>query len=60
MSRTNLGFFGTVFERLVAAREKQVARYVNQALLGLDDATLQTQGYSREELKRRAKAYYPL
>ena len=60
MSRTNRGFFGTMFDRLVAARERQVARYVDQTLLGLDDATLQAHGYSREELKKRARGSYRL
>jgi hypothetical protein len=33
-------------------------RNVNSALLMLDDETLKSHGYSREELKRRAGATY--
>ncbi len=51
------GYFAGAFEAFVAAREAQGARYANAALLGLDDATLKSLGYSREELKKRASAY---
>jgi hypothetical protein len=51
------GFFAGAFNSLIAAREQQAARYVNGALLMLDDATLKAHGYSRDELKRRPSAY---
>ncbi|MCT7375038.1 hypothetical protein [Chelativorans salis] len=51
------GFFRNAVDALVAARERQVSRYVNGALLMLDDETLKTHGYSREELRRRGTAY---
>ncbi len=34
------------------ARQRQVRRYVNGALLMLDDETLRAHGYTREELRR--------
>lgn len=46
------GFFRGAFEALIEARQRQVGRYVNGALLMLDDETLRAHGYSREELKR--------
>ncbi|MBO3760824.1 hypothetical protein J5J10_05425 [Ciceribacter sp. L1K23] len=51
-------FFRTAYERVVAARERQVSRYVNGALLNLDDETLASMGTSREELRRKgAKSF---
>jgi hypothetical protein len=52
------GFFRNAVDALVAAREKQANRYVNGALLMLDDETLKAHGYSREELKRRGSVGY--
>lgn len=52
----NRGFFRNAVGALMAARQKQAARYVNSALLLLDDETLSAQGYDRAELKRRAGA----
>jgi hypothetical protein len=51
------GFFAGAFDAMIAAREQQAQRYVNGALLMLDDATLKAHGYSRDELKKRASAY---
>nr|WP_159592038.1 hypothetical protein [Chelativorans xinjiangense] len=51
------GFFRNAVDALVAARERQVSRYVNGALLMLDDETLKAHGYSREELRRKGTAY---
>ena len=45
--------FRTAFERVVAARERQASRYVNNVLMNLDDRTLQGMGTSREELRRK-------
>lgn len=45
-------FFRNVMDSMVAAREKQAARYINRTLLMLDDDTLKARGYSREALRR--------
>ena len=45
-------------DSLVQARTRQVNRYVNGALLMLDDETLKAHGYSRDELKRKGVAHY--
>ena len=50
--------FRNAFERVVAARERQVSRYVNGALLSLDDETLKSLGTSREELRRKGASHY--
>lgn len=50
--------FRTAFERIVAARERQASRYVNGALMSLDDQTLKGMGTSREELRRKGAAPY--
>ena len=53
------GFFRNALNAMISAREKQAALYVNNALLGLDDATLKAHGYDRAELTRRSSAAYP-
>ncbi|MEX0956805.1 MAG: hypothetical protein WDZ83_16535 [Rhizobiaceae bacterium] len=45
------GFFRTAFDAMIAAREKQVQRYVNSAILTLDDETLRANGVTREQLR---------
>ena len=45
--------FRTAFERVVAARERQASRYVNNVLMNLDDQTLKGMGTTREELRRK-------
>ncbi|WP_265518109.1 hypothetical protein [Nitratireductor luteus] len=50
-------FFRGAMDALVAARQKQVSRYVNGALLMLDDETLKSHGYTREELRRNGSTY---
>lgn len=57
-SRAGRGFFRNAVSALVEARERQASRYVNNALLMLDDDTLKAHGYSRDELKRRSGAGY--
>lgn len=47
------GFFRSAIDAMVAARERQVNRYVNGALLMLDDETLKANGFTREELRKR-------
>ncbi|QPC88188.1 hypothetical protein GA830_16570 [Mesorhizobium sp. NBSH29] len=51
------GFFAGAFQAFVTSREKQAQRYVNGALLMLDDETLKANGYSRSELSKRPNAY---
>ncbi|WP_309086027.1 hypothetical protein [Chelativorans sp.] len=51
------GYLRSAMNALIAARQKQAARYVNGALLMLDDETLKANGYSREELRRQGAAY---
>lgn len=46
-------FFRNAFNRIIEARERQAARYVNGALLNLDDETLKGLGTSRQELRRK-------
>lgn len=58
MARKGHGFFRGAMDALVAARARQVDRYVNGALLMLDDETLKAHGYNREELKRRSGGSY--
>lgn len=50
--------FRKALNRVVVARERQVARYVNGALLTLDEQTLADLGTSREELRRRGATSY--
>ncbi|MBO6716824.1 MAG: hypothetical protein JJ913_02580 [Rhizobiaceae bacterium] len=45
------GFFRRAFDAMVEAREKQAQRYVNGALMMLDDETLRTHGVSRDQLR---------
>ena len=45
------GFFRTAFDAMIAAREKQVQRYVNGAMLTLDDDALRAHGVTREQLR---------
>ena len=52
------GFFRSAFDAFVAARERQAERYVNGALLMLDDETLKAHGYSRAELQEARRAAY--
>lgn len=51
-------FFRDAYQRVVAARERQASRYVNGALLNLDDETLKAMGTSREELRRKGVNSY--
>jgi hypothetical protein len=51
-------FFRKALNRVVVARERQVSRYVNGALLSLDDQTLKGMGTSREELRRKGATSY--
>ncbi|MDZ5698178.1 MULTISPECIES: hypothetical protein [Phyllobacteriaceae] len=58
MARAKHGFFRNAVDALVAARQRQVSRYVNGALLMLDDETLKAHGYTRDELRRKGTTYF--
>jgi hypothetical protein len=51
------GYLRSAVDALIAARQRQVSRYVNGALLMLDDETLKSYGYNRDELRRKGAAY---
>lgn len=46
-------------DRLIAAREKQARRYVNGALLGLDDSMLEKIGKRRDVIRQEGASTYP-
>jgi hypothetical protein len=48
--------FRTAYNRVIEARERQASRYVNGALINLDDKTLESMGLTREELVDPADA----
>lgn len=52
------GFFRHALAAFISARERQANRYVNGALLMLDDETLKAHGYSRAELRKRPHSFY--
>ena len=47
------------FDRMIAAREKQARRFVNGALLNLDDETLAKAGFTREGIRKQGAYNYP-
>jgi hypothetical protein len=51
-------FFRNALTRVIEARERQVSRYVNGALLSLDEKTLEGLGTSRAELRRKGATPY--
>ena len=51
------GFFRNAMDAMIAAREKQAQRYVNGALLMMDDETLRANGYTRAELRGNTAPY---
>lgn len=51
-SNARRSFFRSAIDALVDARTRQASRYVNGALLMLDDETLKAHGYTREQLRR--------
>ncbi|GLS28824.1 hypothetical protein SAMN04488498_101367 [Mesorhizobium albiziae] len=57
MATRTKGFFAGALNNLIASRDHQAQRYVNGALLMLDDATLRVHGYKRDELKKWSSAY---
>ncbi len=52
--------FRSTFDRMIAAREKQARRYVNGALLNMDDDTLARIGVTRSELRKMGPSNYPM
>lgn len=50
-------FFKNAFQSMVSARERQVRRYVNGTLIGLDDDTLKSIGRTREQIRK--EGYQP-
>ena len=58
MAATKSGFFRTILDTFVKARQREADRYVSGVLLSLDDETLRTYGYSRSELSKRPKASF--
>ena len=47
------------FDRMIASRQKQAQRYVNGALLNLDDATLNRAGLNRADIVKQGASNYP-
>jgi hypothetical protein len=58
MTTTKTGFFRSALNSMIDARARQATRYVNGALLMLDDETLAANGYKRETLMKNARAPY--
>ncbi|MBW3095904.1 hypothetical protein [Pseudohoeflea coraliihabitans] len=52
-------FFSAAYDRMVKARERQVRRYVNGALMQLDDESLAILGRNRDEINREGYQSYP-
>lgn len=52
-----MGFFRTAYKNLTDARQRQADRFVADALLRLDDSSLDAMGKSRAEIKRRGTGY---
>lgn len=51
------GFFRSMLNGMMAAREQQANRYVAGALLHFDDETLRARGYNRADLRKSAGSY---
>lgn len=52
------GFRGFM-NNVVTARQRQADRFVNGVLLGMDEQTLRSAGYDRNELRRKASTTLP-
>lgn len=46
------GFIARGFDRFIESRSRDAKRYVASQLLLLDDATLKSHGYKRDELRK--------
>lgn len=53
-SNARRGFFRSAMDAIVEARTRQADRYVNGALLMLDDETLRSHGYNPDEIRQRS------
>jgi len=51
------GIIRTAFDALIEARTRQAERYVNCALMMLDEDTLKSRGIDSNDLARRSLAY---
>lgn len=51
-------FFRNAFNRVVEARERQVSRYIQGAMINLDEQSLKSLGTSREEMRAQAPSNY--
>lgn len=51
-------FFRNAFNRVVEARERQIGRYIQGAMLNLDDRSLNALGTTRDEVRAKAKSSY--
>jgi hypothetical protein len=49
----------TLFDNMIAAREKHARLMVNSVLLAMDDETLQRAGYDRKKLMAEGSANFP-
>ena len=47
----------SALDAYIANQERNAQRYINTALISLDDKTLANLGYNRDELKKRSGAY---
>jgi hypothetical protein len=51
-------FFRNAFNRVVEARERQVGRYIQGAMMNLDEQSLNSLGTSRQEMQAKASTNY--
>lgn len=52
MARATKGFFHNAMAALIEARSRQAQVFVENALRGMDDDTLNAYGYRRKELQK--------
>jgi hypothetical protein len=51
-------FFRNAFNRVVEARERQVGRYIQGAMMNLDEQSLNSLGTSRQEMHAKPSTNY--
>jgi hypothetical protein len=51
-------FFRNAFNRVVEARERQVGRYIQGAMMNLDEQSLSSLGTSRQEMHAKSSTNY--
>lgn len=59
MTKSNHGFFRQALDALIESRTRQAHHYVTGTLLMLDDETLKSHGYSRDELRKSKRFVSP-